>query len=540
MNNPFDYTPERACDEAFRELTARIEGLKGSNKPEDINFLHELNAEKMLGVLIATDNDGHRHTLYAFSGQLGEYGFHYPGFVEPVFDYLQPNGYFKTRESEISKQNADISLFEKEILSDIKKEYELAREKCEIEISEYKEKCRLSKRARDIRRESGLANADEIAAMIRQSQFEKAELHRLKKKTSASLEPLAEKLTIAQKRVNAMKEKRRFDSETLQQWLFSNFKLLNARGESCSLSEIFSSTPMKIPPSGAGECCAPKLLQAAYQHGWHPEAIAEYWYGKPKNGEVRIHGRHYPACRGKCLPILTWMLQGLTINPPLNSERLLLSIESPEIIYENQWFCVVSKPSGMLSVPGKGVATSVQEWLEKKYGSERQIKMAHRLDQDTSGVMIATFGQASYKEMQKLFASRQVRKTYIAVLDGDYQSRGIPHAGRIELSISPDLLDRPRQRIDVENGKEAVTDYKFISVSNGQSHIEFHPLTGRTHQLRVHSASEEGLGMPIVGDRLYGRNTVSANERLHLHAKELKFTFPIDGSHYHFESPLPF
>lgn len=540
MNNPFDYTPERVCDEAFHKLTAKIEGLKGSNKPEDINFLRELEAGKMLGVLIATDNAGHRHTLYAFSGQLGEYGFHYPGFVEPVFDYLQPQGYFKTKESEISKQNAEISLFIKEILSDIKKEYELAKEKCETEISEYKEKCRLSKKARDIRRESGLANADEIAAMIRQSQFEKAELHRLKKKTSASLEPFAEKLKNAEKHIGTMKEKRRSDSEALQQWLFSNFKLLNARGESSSLSEIFSTTPMKIPPSGAGECCAPKLLQSAYLRGWHPEAIAEYWYGRPKNGEIRIHGRHYPACRGKCLPILIWMLQGLSINPPLNSERLLPRVETPEIIYENRWFCVVSKPSGMLSVPGKGTEISVQEWLEKKYGPELQVKVAHRLDQDTSGVLIATFGQVSYKEMQRLFASRQVKKTYIAVLEGDYQSQGISRAGRIELPISPDLLDRPRQRIDIENGKEAITDYKFIGIYNGRSYIEFYPITGRTHQLRVHAASEEGLGMPIIGDRLYGRNTETDKERLHLHAKGLEFTFPIDGSHYHFESPLPF
>lgn len=297
---------------------------------------------------------------------------------------------------------------------------------------------------------------------------------------------------------------------------------------------------MKIPPSGAGECCAPKLLQSAYLRGWHPEAIAEYWYGRPKNGEIRIHGRHYPACRGKCLPILIWMLQGLSINPPLNSERLLPRVETPEIIYENRWFCVVSKPSGMLSVPGKGTEISVQEWLEKKYGPELQVKVAHRLDQDTSGVLIATFGQVSYKEMQRLFASRQVKKTYIAVLEGDYQSQGISRAGRIELPISPDLLDRPRQRIDIENGKEAITDYKFIGISNGRSYIEFYPITGRTHQLRVHAASEEGLGMPIIGDRLYGRNTETDKERLHLHAKGLEFTFPIDGSHYHFESPLPF
>lgn len=540
MNNPFDYTPDDACERAFRQLIAEIETLRKSDDPADIDFLRELDEGKMLGVLIAADSDGQVHTLYAFSGQLGHGGFHRQGFVGPVFDYLVPDGYFKTRESDISRRNIEISRFEQGELVSARSEFASAREKYEAELSAYKEKCRLSKIARQTRRESGMADEEELTAMIRQSQFEKAELHRLKKRIAAILEPLDANLKKATSHLVGLKEKRRNDSEELQKWLFSNFRLLNARGESRSLREIFADTPMRIPPSGAGECCAPKLLQAAYLQGWHPLKIAEYWYGKPKNGEVRIHGSHYPACRGKCLPVLGWMLQGLHIEPPLGDYCQTCDTPEPEIIYENEWFCVVGKPAGMLSVPGKGAAVSVQQWLSDRYGTDRLVRMAHRLDQATSGVLIATFGQLPYKVMQSLFATRKVEKTYVADLDGDYISLGIPQSGRIDLPLSPDWLDRPRQRIDFDGGKEAVTEYEFAGIAEGRSRIKFHPLTGRTHQLRVHAASDNGLGMPIVGDRLYAKNGCHTSERLHLHAQRLEFTFPLDGRRYCFEIPVPF
>lgn len=540
MNNPFDYTPAASCEEAFMKLIIRLENLKRSDNPEDVNFCRELEAGKMLGVLIAADDCGERHTLYAFSGQLGDGGFYHPGFVEPVFDYLKPDGYFKTKEGDISRQNIEIAKFEENDLANIKEDYERIKEKLNAEVADYKETCRLYKMRRDAKRESGVCDAEELAAMIRQSQFEKAELHRLKKKLATILEPYAVKLRNAQSHLDALKEKRRSDSEALQTWLFSNFRLLSARGESRSLSEIFADTTMVIPPSGAGECCAPKLLQAAYLRGWQPLKIAEYWYGKPKGGEVRRHGEHYPACRGKCLPVLGWMLQGLPVDPPLNGECQLSAVPNPEIIYENQWFCVVNKPSGMLSVPGKGSNVSVQQWLIDKYGDDRHVKVAHRLDQDTSGLIIATFGQQPFKVMQSLFATRQVEKTYVAELEGDYESRDIPRQGRIELPLSPDWLDRPRQRVDFEGGKDAVTDYEFTGIAEGRSRVKFCPHTGRTHQLRVHAASEKGLGMPIAGDRLYGSRVGRDSKRLLLHAEKIEFTFPMDGDHYLFESPAPF
>lgn len=540
MNNPFDYTPDKACDEAFRELLARLEKLKQSNHPKDMNFCRELEEGKMLGVLIAEDPSGRQHSLFAFSGQVGENGFYYDGFVGGAFDYLQPDGYFKTKEADISRQNREIDLFETGELAEIRNFYQCEKARREAEIEDFKGKCRLSKLQRKTRRESDKVCNEDLEMMIRQSQFEKAELRRNKKRVSGQLKPIEKKLLDAESFLASMKEKRRKDSEELQKWLFNNFKLLNARGYSKSLSEIFSETSLKVPPSGAGECCAPKLLQAAYQLGWTPIVIAEYWYGKPKDGELRRHGEYYPACRGKCRPILEWMLQGLDIFPPIENEYQPKVELQPEILYENRWFCVVSKPAGMLSVEGKVLTPSVEKWLENKFGKEKCVKLAHRLDQDTSGLIIATFGAQAFKVMQSLFATRKVKKSYVADLRGDYRMQGIPHSGCIELPLSADPLDRPRQRVDLNGGKESATEFEFLDVKAGHSRVIFRPLTGRTHQLRVHAASEFGLNMPIVGDRLYGDKSDRKSRRLHLHALKIEFFFPIDGRDYIFEIPEQF
>ncbi len=540
MNNPFDYIPDDVCNDAFNALLAEIDTLKKSQHPDDVDFCRELESGKMLGVLIATDTLGNSHTLYAFSGQIGDGGFRRDGFVDPVFDYLQPNGYFKTKEAEISRLNYEIARFERQDLASIAQRYKLSKDKMDSEIAQSKESYRQSRLRRDLRRKSGLADEAELNDLIRESQFEKAELHRLKQRLASEISPLETELKEAQTHIATLKSLRRSDSEALQQWLFANFKLLNARHESKSLSEIFAVTPMGIPPSGSGECCAPKLLQAAYAKGWTPVSIAEYWYGKPKGGEVRIHGMHYPACRGKCLPVLNWMLQGLEVNPPLGSDYNLpeMHLLQPKILFENQWFCIVDKPSGMLSVQGNSAAVSVQKWLQDRYGTAKSVKMAHRLDRDTSGLLIATFNPISYKAIQSLFATRKVKKSYEAMLDGNYLRRGIAQRGHINLPISPDPNDRPRQRIDFESGKEAQTDYEFIDSTESRSRVIFYPLTGRTHQLRVHASA--GLEMPISGDPLYGDRSAATSTRLQLHAQKIEFTFPLDGLHYTFESPTPF
>ncbi|MBD5217936.1 MAG: RNA pseudouridine synthase [Bacteroidales bacterium] len=540
MNNPFDYAPDALCREAFDNLMKMLGSLKESKEASDVAFCRELEAGKMLGVLVAVDSEDVRHTLFAFSGQIGERGFWRDGFVGPVFDYLRPDGYFKTKEREISSFYSEIERFERGDLSEARDACESMREAIQAELSERKEMMRRSKMQRDARRASPEIDEAEKEALVRRSQFEKAELRRLKQRNADRLLPFEAKLKEAEEYLGALKRMRRERSEALQQWLFTNFRVLNARGEWKCLSEIFAETAMKTPPSGAGECCAPKLLQAAYLRGWTPVSIAEYWYGKAKEGEVRIHGEHYPACRGKCLPLLSWMLQGLPVQPPLGSEGVEQGKFSPEIVYENEWFCVVNKPSGMLSVPGKGNSVSVQDWLVGRYGEERGVKMAHRLDRDTSGLLIATFDPEAFRMMQALFATRKVRKTYEALLQGDYIASGVPRQGRISLPLTPDWLDRPRQRVDEVEGKEAVTEYEFVKVDDECSRVIFHPLTGRTHQLRVHSASAKGLGMPICGDPLYGKRTVRLERRLYLHARRIEFSFPLDGRDYAFEIATPF
>lgn len=530
MNNPFDYSPSEECNNAFEQLLLWLE------LPQHESLRAFLNEGKMLGVLIAEDSEGLHHTLYAFSGQLSEGGFDYPGFVEGVFDYLDPNGYFKRVEADISRQNQVIAEYISTVLQPLRKQCAQVQSEQSALLAERKEQYRLSKLERERIREAGVTPElkDEL---IRQSQFEKAELARLKRRLKAELAPLSDALAEAESYHNKLKEQRRRDSEELQRWLFDNFKVLNAYGENRSLTDIFAETAMKIPPSGAGECCAPKLLQAAYKRGLKPVSMAEYWYGKPKEGEVRVHGKHYPACRGKCLPVLSWMTEGLELYPTM-AEVISPSsaVLVPEILFENEWFVVVNKPAGLLSVPGKGSGVSVQQWLETHYGVERQVRMAHRLDQDTSGLLVATFGDLPYKIMQTLFATRRVAKTYEAILDGDYREQGTAQEGCIILPLSPDWFDRPRQRVDYESGKESVTDYRFLGVEQRRSRIEFHPHTGRTHQLRVSAASVHGLGLPIVGDRLYS----TPGSRLHLHARSLEFQFPIDNKTYRFESPTPF
>lgn len=540
MNNPFDYTPDKECRQAYQELLQKIDVMKKSPDPSDINFCRELDAGKMLGVLIAEDKSGGRHTLYAFSGQIGADGFNREGFVDPVFDYLQPDGYFKRKEAEISNLNREIEEYERGVYASVKAEYDLVRKNADARIMEFKEQCRVSKRMRDELRKTEPLDAGQRAAMLRQSQFEKAELRRLKKRIEDEMSALTSTMEETRHHLDFLKAKRRSESEALQQWLFSGFRLLNAKGESRSLGEVFSETAFRIPPSGAGECCGPKLLQSAYLKGWMPISIAEYWYGASKGGEVRRHGDFYPACRGKCRPVLGWMLEGLSVYPPLDAEPREADFKEPLIVFENEWFCIVEKPSGMLSVPGKGSGISVEEWLSEKYGESRKVKMAHRLDQDTSGLIVAAFGDMSLRVLQTMFFMRGMKKTYVAELDGDFQAKGILRSGRISLPLSPDWLDRPRQRVDFNQGKEAVTDYEFMSVSDGRSRVIFRPLTGRTHQLRIHAASSAGLGMPIAGDRLYGHDGGHTAQRMLLHAHRLEFTFPIDKRHYSFESAIPF
>ena len=326
-------------------------------------------------------------------------------------------------------------------------------------------------------------------------------------------------------------------SQELQTWLFHQYRLLNAHGEVKDLVDIWQEyynrpkllQKYPLPPGGTGDCCAPKLLQYAYQQGLKPLCMAEFWWGATTKTELRQHLNYYPACRGKCKPILTWMLQGLDVDP--DPETLSLQQMELPVVYEDEWLLVVNKPSGLLSVPGRIGQYSVETIMQERYPDSMVV---HRLDMGTSGLLIVAKTQDVYRALQEQFVKHQIRKKYLAVLEMNHSSFNIQHStlpakGRISLPLRPDPMNRPRQIVDLEHGKRAVTDYEFLS----DRVVALWPQTGRTHQLRIHCAHPDGLGCPIVGDELYG--TRQQGQRLMLHAAELWFRHPVTLEEIHLE-----
>lgn len=342
-----------------------------------------------------------------------------------------------------------------------------------------------------------------------------------------------------------LKERRKQMSEDLQLWLFQQYNMLNARGEQRNLIEIwhdYHSVKVRhkfpYPPGGTGDCCAPKLLQYAYQNGLKPVCMAEFWIGNTTKTTIRHDGQFYPSCRGKCLPVLTWMLKGLEVDDnPQEHDPLLYPIGDSQvkldIIYEDQWLMVINKPSGLLSVPGRESRLSVWSVVRQHYADSEEWALAHRLDMGTSGLLIITKTREAFTYMQSQFARREVRKTYVALLEGVVPNKH----GTISLPLKADPLDRPRQVVDYLFGKTAVTDYDVIQVKQGISRLELMPHTGRTHQLRVHCAHPDGLGIPILGDDLYGHG---GRDRIYLHAQEISFFHPISRERITLRAEAPF
>ncbi len=323
-------------------------------------------------------------------------------------------------------------------------------------------------------------------------------------------------------------------SLSLQLWLFQQYRLLNGRGETKDLVEIwqdYHSAPRirsryPLPPGGTGDCCAPKLLQYAYLHHLTPVCMAEFWWGESPKSLIRHHGQFYPACRGKCKPVLTWMLQGLDVDPHTDTADSVHP--EPAIIYEDEAMAVLSKPAGMLSVPGKTGDDSVAAWAQRRWPG---AMLVHRLDMLTSGILLAAKTMEVYQQLQQQFTDRTVKKKYLAVVEG---SPAKEH-GIIDLPLASDPMNRPLQVVDPENGKRAITEYRVLQAGQ-RSLLALWPHTGRTHQLRMHCAHPEGLGCPIVGDELYGRKA----DRLYLQAQAISFVHPTTGKRMHFELPYPF
>jgi tRNA pseudouridine32 synthase / 23S rRNA pseudouridine746 synthase len=316
-----------------------------------------------------------------------------------------------------------------------------------------------------------------------------------------------------------------------------HYTITNAQGEQRALRSLFAPGE---PPGGAGDCAAPKLLGHAYRNGLAPIALAEVWIGGPPAIGGRHDGAFYPACRGKCGPIVPFMLSGLAHDPIVDpgSTRAIREDE-PRAIYEDAHLVIVDKPAGLLSVPGRSGALrdSVQTRLRARYPEATGPLVVHRLDLDTSGLLLAAKSLATYTALQAMFARREIAKTYVAIVDGEIAAGD---AGTIELALRVDLDDRPRQIVDELDGKPALTTWRVLHRNGARTRIELVPHTGRTHQLRVHCAHRFGLDAPIVGDRLYGTPDSQHAPRLLLHAARLAFVHPVTGARIEVTSDAPF
>lgn len=511
---PFCYTPHPLCILAAKEVQSYL--------TRQTAWKDELRQGKMFGVLIVQTEHGETGYLAAFSGILAGKNLH-PFFVPPVYNLLQPQGFFKIEEENISSINRNIRQLEND------KAYaalsaELARtiQSAENILATAKAQLKEAKTAREQRRKEKELNAQEEAELIRESQFQKAEYKRLERSWKARITTLQTQTEDWERRISALKSERKTRSAALQQKLFEQFGMLNYRGEVKNLCEIFGQTVHKTPPAGAGECAAPKLLQQAYLHGWKPIAMAEFWWGDSPKTEIRHHGHYYPACKGKCEPILQHMLQGLQVEENPMLKRMQVPSQNLEIVYEDPWLSVINKPAGMLSVPGKEDAVSVYSLMREQYPEAVGPLTVHRLDMATSGLMLIAKTKRVHQNLQAQFKNRLVRKRYVALLEGIVPK----DKGTVDLPLCLNPLDRPRQMVHTEHGKPAITDYQVLERLDGKrTRIAFYPRTGRTHQLRIHAAHPLGLHCPIIGDELYGEKA----DRLYLHAEYLEFTHPITG-----------
>jgi tRNA pseudouridine32 synthase/23S rRNA pseudouridine746 synthase len=520
LDYPFYYDPKPLAVEAAKRLQAKLE-KEDFNHNFGIGQTARGNAiGKMFGVLVVKTSSGEIGYLAAFSGKLGDKN-HHEGFVPPVFDILEEDGFFKKGEVELNELNRKIESIENslefanaiQILERLKKE-------SEEKINTFKAWLKSEKQKRA---EIRLKNID----ILSQVEFEKLNEKLKNESISQQLEfkklkkSLAEQILDLERNIfevhQNLKEIRANKSAQLQQAIFNQYTFLNSKKQNKSLLEIFSKTVFKVPPAGAGECAAPKLFQYAFLHDLKPICMAEFWWGMSPDSEVRVHKQFYPACRGKCEPILDHMLDGIQVedNPMLKQAE----VGDLEIVYEDEWLLLVNKPTEFLSVPGKELKDSILERVKLRYPNASGPLLVHRLDMSTSGLLLVAKTEEVYKNLQSQFIQRKVKKTYIALLEGIVNEK----EGTVNLPLRVDLDDRPKQMVCYEHGKNALTEFKVIEKRDNKTKIEFYPITGRTHQLRVHSAHHLGLNCPIVGDDLYGTKAT----RLHLHAAQIEFTHPV-------------
>jgi tRNA pseudouridine32 synthase/23S rRNA pseudouridine746 synthase len=517
---PFYYEPHELSIIASIELQAYLE----TQSDFEHNFGLQENQEglvigKMFGVLVCQNQEEELGYLWAFSGKLAGVN-HLPYFVPTIFDMLHEDGFFRKEEEVLNAINRQIEILENsDELRDKKKQLENTKNEANSDIQNQKDKIKRLKVERDEKR---ISFTNLSSAEIEQLEFELSEeskkesilLKKMTKYWNFRIEKAQNEVNLLLDEINQHKDERRQKSGALQQKLFAEYSFLNQFGERKSIGEIFNNNP----PAGAGECAAPKLLHYAFEHNLKPIAMAEFWWGQSPKSEIRKHKQFYPACKRKCEPILlSHMLKGLEmeVNPfqenPAEGKNI-------EIVYEDEILAVINKPAEFLSVPGKIISDSVYQRVKELYPNATGPLIVHRLDMSTSGLMLIAKDEETYVKLQSQFIKRTIKKRYAALLDGVLEE----NEGFIDLPLRVDLDDRPRQLVCYEHGKPAQTKWKKIEIRNNQTLVYFYPITGRTHQLRVHASHELGLNTPIVGDDLYG----TKGKRLHLHAEQLIFEHP--------------
>lgn len=522
---PFYYQPHALCIEAAKDLQIYLESQSDFTHNFGLNpDMEGLVIGKMFGVMVVKNKEGQLGYLAAFSGKLSDNNY-LAGFVPPIYNTLNTDGFYKKGEAELNAFNRQIETLEAAPeLTHAKEQLKKNKALAEAEIEAFKTFMKAEKKKRNKRRDEAKTVLSEGAfqelfdELKEQSIGYQLRLKYLKHEWEQKIKESEEALNFLLKPITDLKNLRASQSSDLQRRIHEQYQFLNADGKTKDLLDIFKDTNSPVPPAGSGECAAPKLFQYAYSQGFEPVAMAEFWWGASPKSEVRKHKQFYPSCRSKCEPILGHMMQGLQVDE--NPIEQSISYEADlEIVYEDDYLLLVNKPHEFLSVPGKtyneSVLTKMKTYLPKAKGP----LLVHRLDMSTSGLLLVAKSERIHKHLQKQFIERTVKKRYVALLDGELHVK----SGQVNLPLRVDLDNRPQQLVCYEHGKPAVTNFEVQGIENGKTRIHFYPVTGRTHQLRVHAAHSKGLQMPIIGDDLYG---VKAN-RLHLHAEQLTFVHPV-------------
>lgn len=536
-DQPLPEPPERFTfpfHYAVHPLAARAAADLQSHLQAQTDWQHDFGLEtpgvgargKMFGVLVVRSRLGITGYLAAYSGKLADSN-HLPGFVPPVYDTLRSEGFYKQGERRLLRINAEVDRLQKsEELRAARAHLAAVEAQAERELKAEADRRRAAKAIRRQTRaeQRPLLSATDFAALeerlARESvarHFVYKDLGRQWQERTVAATAAVEKITT---RIAQLQALRKHYSRFLQMRIFRQYRFLDATGVTRDLPDIFAETIFQIPPAGAGECAAPKLLQYAYQHQLEPLCMAEFWWGQSPGSEIRRHQHFYPACRGKCEPILGHMLQGLAVdpNPMLRNPAAGRALT---ILQEDDSLIIVNKPPDFLSVPGKNIQDSVATRIRAQYPEATGPLVVHRLDMGTSGLLLLAKNKAAHKALQRQFLDRSIRKRYVALLDGEVAEE----EGEITLPLRLDIEDRPRQLVCPQHGKPARTRWAVVARLPGKTRVHFWPITGRTHQLRVHAAHPLGLNAPIVGDDLYGQ----AADRLHLHAETLTFVHPVTG-----------